>query len=87
LAVEGDPEVAWLGTLDGVRVSKRVQDYTEVEVMAGQDPNLILTTALSRGCRVSHFEITQPSLEEIFIDHVGQLDTSERTLAPKAVRA
>ena len=87
LAVDGDPELAWLGTVDGVRVSKRVQDYTEAEVTAGHDPNLVLQTALSRGCRVSHFEITQPSLEEIFIDHVGQLDTSERTLAPKAVRA
>ena len=87
LAVDGDPEIAWLGTLDGVRVSRRRQDYTEAEVAPGHDPELVLQSALERGCRVLHFEITDPSLEEIFIEHVGQIDTSERTLAPKAAYA
>ena len=87
LAVDGDPEIAWLGTLDGVRVSRRRQDYTEAEVAPGHDPELVLQAALKRGCRVLHFEITDPSLEEIFIEHVGQIDTSERTLAPKAAYA
>jgi hypothetical protein len=31
--------------------------------------------------------MTDPSLEQIFIEHVGQIDTSERTLAPRAARA
>ena len=87
LAVDGDPEIAWLSTLDGVRVSRRRQDYTEAEVAPGHDPELVLQSALERGCRVLHFEITDPSLEEIFIEHVGQIDTSERTLAPKAAYA
>jgi ABC-2 type transport system ATP-binding protein len=38
VAVEGDPEIAWLGTLDGVRVTRRGQDYTEAEVAQGHDP-------------------------------------------------
>src|SRR5664280_2857013 len=87
LAGDGDLEVAWLGTLDGVRVSRRGQDYTEAGVAPGHDPELVLQEALRRGCRVLHFEIADPSLEEIFIEHVGQIDTSERTLAPKAVHA
>ena len=87
LAVDGDPEIAWLGTLDGVRVSRRGQDYTEAEVAPGHDPELVLREALRRGRRVLHFEIADPSLEEIFIEHVGQIDMSERTLAPKAVHA
>jgi ABC-2 type transport system ATP-binding protein len=87
LAVDGDPEVPWLGTLDGVRVSRRGQDYTEAEVAPGHDPELVLQEALRRGCRVLHFEIADPSLEEIFIEHVGQIDMSERTLAPKSVYA
>ena len=87
LAVDGDPEIAWLGTMDGVRVARRGQDYTEAEVSRGHDPALVLQTALARGCQVRHFEIADPSLEEIFIEQVGQIDMSERTLAPKAVRA
>ncbi len=87
LAVEGDPEIAWLGTLDGIVVERRGQDYTEVEVAPGHDPAVVLQTALVRGCKVRHFEIADPSLEEIFIEHVGQIDSSERTLAPKTVHA
>jgi ABC-2 type transport system ATP-binding protein len=87
VAVDGDPEMAWLGTLDGVRVTRRGQDYTEAEVARGSDPDEILKAALSRGCKVRHFEMTDPSLEQIFIEHVGQIDMTERTLAPKAVQA
>jgi len=87
VAVDGDPEMAWLGTLDGVRVTRRGQDYTEAEVARGNDPDEILKAALSRGCKVRHFEMTDPSLEQIFIEHVGQIDMTERTLAPKAVQA
>jgi ABC-2 type transport system ATP-binding protein len=83
LAVEGDSEIDWLGTLDGVSVTRRGQDYTEAEVGRSQDPGIVLQAALARGCKVRHFEIADPSLEEIFIEHVGQIDTSERTLAPR----
>ena len=87
LAVEGDPEMTWLGTLDGVRVTRRGQDYTEAEVAPGHDPGAVLRAALSRGCEIRHFEMADPTLEEIFIEQVGQIDTTERTLAPKAVSA
>ena len=87
LAVEGDLEMTWLGTLAGVRVTRRGQDYVEAEVAPGHDAESVLQAALDRHCRVRHFEITDPSLEEIFIDRVGQMDTSERTLAPRAVVA
>jgi ABC-2 type transport system ATP-binding protein len=87
VAVEGDSEMAWLAAIDGVRVTRRGQDFTEVEVAPGHDPGEILRVALARGCEVRHFEMTDPSLEQIFIEQVGQIDSSERTLAPKAVRA
>jgi ABC-2 type transport system ATP-binding protein len=87
LAVEGDPEMAWLGTLDGVRVTRRGQDYTEAEVAQGHDPGTVLRAALDRGCEVRHFEMADPSLEEIFIEKVGQIDMSERTLAPRGSNA
>jgi ABC-2 type transport system ATP-binding protein len=87
LAIEGDSELAWLDSLAGVRVVRRGQDYTEAEVSKGHDPESVLQAALARNCRVRQFEIADPSLEEIFIERVGQIDTSERTLAPKAVLA
>jgi ABC-2 type transport system ATP-binding protein len=87
LAVEGDAELAWLGTIDGVRVTRPGEDYTEADVSAGFDPRVVLRAALDRGCVVRHFEVADPSLEAIFIERVGQIDDTERTLAPKAVQA
>ncbi len=83
LAVEGDPEIAWLEQIDDVRVTRHGQDYVEATVARGTDPGRVLQEALARGCKILHFEIADPSLEEVFIEHVGQIDTSERTLAPK----
>ena len=87
LAVAGDPEIPWLAGLDGVRIRRRGMDYVEAAVDGAYDPELVLRAALQRGCKVLHFEITDPSLEEIFIEHVGQIDTSERTLAPRSAYA
>jgi ABC-2 type transport system ATP-binding protein len=87
LAVEGDPQIAWLDGLAGVRVGRRGQDYVEAEIEAGADPESLLREAQKRGCRVRHFEIADPSLETIFIEKVGRIDTSERTLAPRTVPA
>ena len=83
LAVEDDAELRWLDDLDGVRVIRRGQDYTEAEVGRGLDPGSVLAAALARGERVTHFEIADPSLEEIFIEHVGAIDREERTLAAR----
>ncbi|MGZ6340364.1 MAG: ABC transporter ATP-binding protein [Candidatus Limnocylindrales bacterium] len=88
LAVEGDPELDWLDVMEGVRVTRHGQDYTEAEVDRSRDPESILQAALGRGARVTHFEIADPSLEQIFIEHVGAIDRSERTLAaPRAAGA
>lgn len=87
LAAEGDADLPWLSDLDGIRVTRDGQDYTEVEVAASRDPESILQEALARGERVTHFEIADPSLEQIFIELVGAIDRSERTLAPRSVQS
>ncbi|HEX8938617.1 MAG TPA: ATP-binding cassette domain-containing protein [Candidatus Limnocylindrales bacterium] len=84
LAVADDPELDWLDSEPGVHVIRHGQDYTEAEVARDRDPATILAEALRRGGRVTHFEIADPSLEQVFIERVGAIDRSERTLAPRA---
>jgi len=49
LGVVGDAELPWLAELDGVRVIRPGQDYTELYAEAGRDPESILQAALARG--------------------------------------
>jgi ABC-type uncharacterized transport system ATPase subunit len=56
-------------------------DYHEVQVRTGIDPESILREALARHEYVTRFEITEPSIEDIFIEQVGMTTTDERTLA------
>jgi ABC-type uncharacterized transport system ATPase subunit len=70
-----------------VKVLADRQDYVELAVPAGTDPERILRAALDRGERVTRFEIGEPSLEEVFIEHVGQrADAEERHLAEGRAR-
>ena len=78
LAIDGAGNAAdWLETVPGVEVTARREDYVEIQVPADRDPASILRTALARGDRVTRFEIADPSLEEIFIEHVGRRAVSE----------
>jgi ABC-2 type transport system ATP-binding protein len=83
LAVEGDTELAWLGGLDGIAVTRPGQDYTEMEVARDRDPETILRSALDRGLRVTRFEIADPTIEQIFVERVGKVASDERTLAAR----
>jgi ABC-2 type transport system ATP-binding protein len=84
LGVMGDGELPWLAELDGVQVIRPGQDYTELYVEAGRDPESILDAARARGEHISRFEIGDPSIEQIFIDHVGPVPLEEKTLAARS---
>lgn len=73
LKLDNDPEARWLETLAGVQVTKRRQDYIEMQIQADLNPNLIIEAALQHGGIISHFEITEPSLTDIFIERVGAI--------------
>jgi ABC-2 type transport system ATP-binding protein len=62
----------WVEELDGIRIARRRADFVELQVPADADPERILRAALERGERVTRFEIADPSLEEVFIQHVGR---------------
>ena len=71
LKLDNDPEARWLDTLEGIQVTKRRQDYIEMQIQANLNPNLIVEAALQHGATISRFELTEPSLTDIFIEHVG----------------
>jgi ABC-2 type transport system ATP-binding protein len=78
LATDGDGQgVEWVERLPGVTITAQRADFVELRVPADQDPEEILRAALARGDRVTRFEIAEPSLEEIFVEHVGRRAVSE----------
>jgi ABC-type uncharacterized transport system ATPase subunit len=58
-------------------VTAEREDYVELHVPADQDPETVLRAAIEHGDRVTLFEIAEPSLEEIFIEHVGRRAVSD----------
>jgi ABC-2 type transport system ATP-binding protein len=68
---------AWVEEIPGVRLTRRGEDYVELHVASGTDPEAILSAAMARGERVTRFEIADPSLEEIFIEKVGHREIEE----------
>ena len=87
IATDADGQAApWLRELPGVTLTAERADYLEVTVPADLEPDDILRRALERGERVTLFEIADPSLEEVFVSHVGRraIDEEEEHLAAAA---
>jgi ABC-2 type transport system ATP-binding protein len=84
LSVDGDHRLEWIAAIPGARVIRPGVERSEIQLENGVEPDAILAAALARGARVTHFEIADPSLEQIFIDRVGRAPDEEATLAPAA---
>ncbi|HEY5434860.1 MAG TPA: ATP-binding cassette domain-containing protein [Candidatus Limnocylindrales bacterium] len=88
IATSSDDGLDWLAALPECTVTRRGRDYTELRVAAGLDPQVILRGALDRGEEVLRFEVTDPSLEDVFVERVGALDPGEEaTLSAVGARA
>lgn len=55
----------------------RYGQYAEVELARGADPQAVLRALVSAGVRLTRFEVTEPSLHKIFLDHVGPAASGE----------
>jgi ABC-2 type transport system ATP-binding protein len=71
VGVEGDH--AFLSELPGVREVVNTGNFLQIKMESGTDPQAILRAMVGR-LAITHFELTEPSLEEIFIMAVGKVD-------------
>ena len=81
LSVDGDHRLPGSPACPGARILRPGIDRSEVELDAGVEPEAVLAAAMAAGARVRHFEVAEPSLEQIFIDHVGRPVDAEEVAA------
>ncbi len=76
LHLEFDGDGRFLGELPDVKHSTIHNNAAELSLTEGSDPQKILEAAVPR-LRIRRFELALPSLEEIFIEKVGEETLSE----------
>ena len=91
IAVDGDASPAWLATLPGVDAVRLDANGAELELSPSADASGILAAIVGRGGTLTRFDLAEPSLEALFIEHVGRPVDDDATLAsevaPTSIRA
>jgi ABC-2 type transport system ATP-binding protein len=87
LSFDGVSAAGWLESLPGVEVVRHDADGSELELLPGADPDALLAAVLRHGASVRRFEVAEPSLEALFIEHVGRPSDDDDRMAPDFVAA
>ena len=82
LVLDGELAPAWLTSLPGIEAVRRDAGGVELELQPGADPADVLAGVVAHDARIGRFEVVEPSLEALFIEHVGRPADDEATLAP-----
>jgi ABC-2 type transport system ATP-binding protein len=82
ISVAEDHRLPWLTAVPGARIIQAGVERSSVELEPGTEPEALLAAAVNAGARVLHFEVADPTLEQIFIDHVGRTPDEDTRLAP-----
>ena len=82
ISVAGDHRMPWLARVPGAQVIQAGMDRATVELEGALEPDEVLAAAVGAGARVLHFEVADPSLEQVFLDRVGRPAEQEAHLAP-----
>jgi ABC-2 type transport system ATP-binding protein len=73
----GDPAPHWLESLPGVATVARDAIGADLDLLSTADPDAILAAILGHGSSVTRFDLAEPSLEALFIEHVGRAPDDE----------
>ena len=82
LATEIGQSLTWTGELPGVRVIRPGIDRVELDLDPGTEPDAVLAAAMARNVPIRHFEVADPTLEQVFIELVGHPADTDSSLAP-----
>jgi ABC-2 type transport system ATP-binding protein len=85
LSLDGDLAPPWLFELPGIEAARPDAAGFELEPRPDADPVGILAAVLAHGASVTRFEVVEPSLEALFMEHVGRSSGDEGTLTPERV--
>jgi ABC-2 type transport system ATP-binding protein len=81
ISAADDHRMPWLAGVPGTRVIQAGVERSSVELDPGTEPEEVLAAAVAAGARVMHFEVADPTLEQVFIDHVGRPADEDSHLA------